>query len=84
MGALYARVELDPGTGRRQTHTKVDVLHHRDGLVEASNRLERILPDRSEAGPERRCGTWGLMVYVMMQQVSEGRNDALCRRLVIV
>ena len=85
--ALDLRVEKDATSLRVNAHPELDVLHRRlrEALfVESTESEKDVTPDRTEAGPERRCGPGAILMDVMVEKVPEVGHDAPGPRIVVV
>src|SRR2546426_2897865 len=81
------RVEPDPAARAGDPQAEVDVLHRGVRVpvrVEASGGVEGLAADRAQSSPERGCWAGASVVYVMVEQVPEGGDDAGVVRLVVV
>ena len=87
MFSLNRRVEKDVGTRGRESHTELNVLDRRlrePLLIESANPLERVPSHRADPTPEGRGGSGRRVVDMMVEQISEDRNDTLCFRAVVI
>src|SRR5579864_2646326 len=71
--SLHRWIEHDPSSALREAHPELDVLDRM--LDESSTGLERVAPDGPQAGPERARGPGGALMDVMVEQVTENRDD---------
>src|SRR6266508_1053237 len=81
------RLEQDERAGLEQAHAELDVLDRGPRValrVEAAGGEERVPPDRAESRPEGRRRPGRARVHVMVQEVAEGRDDAVGGRCVVV
>jgi hypothetical protein len=70
-----------------EAHPELDVLHRRlreQLFVESVEGEKDVTPDRSEPGPERRCGPGAILMNVMMEKVPKVGYDATGPRIVVV
>ena len=70
-----------------EPHPELDVLDRRlrePLLVESADALERVASNGADAAPERRRGPGRGLVDMVVEQVSEDRDDALRFRTVVV
>ena len=86
MRSLRLGDDLDGVSDRTQPETEFHVLDRRPSErgIEATNRLEHISPNRTEAGPESRNRIASVLMNLMMSKVRIGGRDARSLRPIVV
>src|SRR6187200_958321 len=84
---LHVGVEDDPPPICVQAHAELDVLHGGERvtpLVEAAELQEDVTAYRTEAGPEGCRGPGPALVNMVVEKVSNVRDESPCIRIIVV